>query len=1016
MTGPFSRLRSLSLETALVVATALGLSLFVWKRAFVHEPHLFPLKLPKAIWIQVPGGGSANGYFRKELFVPLRVKDAWMRVAAADSGYLLLVNGREVGKQEQPQRNVAGVFDLGPYLSVGKNVIALRVRAATFDRPAMAAVEGGYRDAEGRTTTFWSDDTWTATSHYESQANFTIPWTDPRFLPPLPESRAEAVKAPPRSAPLLVVAHPDLYEWPTPSTFMAFKEPGSTSAVFSREFEVSPQPPEGAWLRVVAPREAYAVALNGITLFGRSAASGPPELHDITPYLLPGRNAIDVRVMTAESSPELALDLVLAQGDRTQIALSSGSSWRVRGAMGAWNDFGRATGPSTEPAVNGGDTYWPLPRLAKTLVSDPLPNPHLLKRLESGGLLVLGMLVIAFLDWMVMGRLLRAFHPDLDPSGALRADALLRLPVLVLLGLVYLLKYDIRFDPAYPFRWRWILASLLVLLLLRLCLVVALRFRGAGEAPAPEPRAAMGPVKAALVIACLAALVTVGESYRVHKALVKSLDHDELSMVFAAEAIPKWGYPLREIGPTIKPLTTYELLPWPMAASMTIFGKTPFAFRVPAMVFAALTTLLVFFIGFRIWGPGTGLLAATLHTFSPFGIYWGSDAFHPQQAQFFALLTSYQFFRALGGPTPADFKARPAYYTALAFGCTYLSWEGTGLLLPAMFVALLVRYGKDWRWVKNPHLWGCTLLCGTLIATQLGRRSLLTFTYSTVGNSLANSSVCLAFKRIIFDPWFYAHNFYFPGHHIALTLVLLAGLPIVFKDQGLRYYVTILVSLTLLLQEFVLPESVRYSFFLQPFLLLSASAIITTTVSLLKERASLGFPLRAATAVFAAGAAAFVLLSTNDFVLKPYRIGYYPYWVAPDVTPEWGGLDYAGASAVIREHKIPDDYVLALMPHTLFYYAGVHADGYPQSYTNRLLFYDLDPKVPHYMDRYGGSRVLRNAHELAEALAKHHRAWILATPEYALGNSNDKECLDFLAANARVVYESYGVLVYFWQH
>ena len=49
---------------------------------------------------------------------------------SADSRYVLWVNGHEVGRgpaRSQPYRQRYGSYDLAPYLSVGRNVIAVLV-------------------------------------------------------------------------------------------------------------------------------------------------------------------------------------------------------------------------------------------------------------------------------------------------------------------------------------------------------------------------------------------------------------------------------------------------------------------------------------------------------------------------------------------------------------------------------------------------------------------------------------------------------------------------------------------------------------------------------------------------------------------------------------------------------------------------------------------------------------------------------------------------------------------------
>jgi alpha-L-rhamnosidase len=95
------------------------------------------------------GGGAAREFsrsmFRKAFDLQVVPSEALARITA-DSRYVLWVNGREVGRgpaRSQPYRQRYDGYDLAPFLSAGRNVIAVLVtyygRAMSFWQPAPAA-------------------------------------------------------------------------------------------------------------------------------------------------------------------------------------------------------------------------------------------------------------------------------------------------------------------------------------------------------------------------------------------------------------------------------------------------------------------------------------------------------------------------------------------------------------------------------------------------------------------------------------------------------------------------------------------------------------------------------------------------------------------------------------------------------------------------------------------------------------------------------------------------------------
>ena len=79
------------------------------------------------------------------------------------------------------------------------------------------------------------------------------------------------------------------------------------------------------------------------------------------------------------------------------------------------------------------------------------------------------------------------------------------------------------------------------------------------------------------------------------------------------------------------------------------------------------------------------------------------------------MLTMWLFYEAI--------RVRPlrrGYLTAasVAFCLTYLSWEGTGFLLPAFFIALIVVHPGEWWWLKEFHLYRCLFFMAVLVVAQ----------------------------------------------------------------------------------------------------------------------------------------------------------------------------------------------------------------------------------------------------------------------------------------------------------
>ena len=321
----------------------------------------------------------------------------------------------------------------------------------------------------------------------------------------------------------------------------------------------------------------------------------------------------------------------------------------------------------------------------------------------------------------------------------------------------------------------------------------------------------------------LIGLIAAGAFFRLRNLDTQSLYHDEVHMVTYVQGLLEKGYPHKMIGPIERPLATYELAPYPIALSVLLFGLSDYALRLPAAVFGILTILLIYFVGQQVFDRRVGLLAAAVYTFCPQAVIWAQYLWHPQQTQFFALLTSYLFYRAIRC-TPIS--PRYLYPSAAAFIATYLSWEGSGFLLPALGLGVAVVQGKDLSWLRNKHLWIAVSLVSLAVALELIRRLLLQIQYLVIGSGLSDVSMpTLYFLDPMYDPMFYIKNLFWLENNVILTLLALGMLPLLWRQSGFAYYCTLLFSVILLMTTTLSNAAIRYAYYLQPFLILSASSV-----------------------------------------------------------------------------------------------------------------------------------------------------------------------------------------------
>lgn len=511
-------------------------------------------------------------------------------------------------------------------------------------------------------------------------------------------------------------------------------------------------------------------------------------------------------------------------------------------------------------------------------------------------------------------------------------------------------------------------------------------------------------------------VITIGAVIRLLSLDDFSLTLDETTLVQFALGVLERGYPHIYVGTMEVPLATYELVPYPMALSIYFLGVNDFAARLPAALFGIGTSILIYLTALRWFNWRVAIVAVTLYALSPWAIFWGSNCFHPAQAQFFALLAIIQIRTLLS----ADEKPLRTYYLAvLAFVAAFLSWEGIGFLLPVMFVVgIIVNWGQ-WRWILNRHLWLAMLLIAVVVVLQGTRRVLLQEAYLMVGSGKSEVSLPqLVFTMPGYEPWFYINNFFLIESHLVLTLLFVLGFLTLAKNWNMKFVYATVITGVFFMTNFLAFNSAHYVFWLLPIFLIAASAAVVSLSQTLTSHAnnaglSSARPVSAFISVILISSA---LIFSNSYVVKPYEL--FDTWQDPervDVRRGLAGVDYRGLVYAFKREYQPGDVVITMASYPMdIYGAGTHGDYFLQSVTAQKVIYDPGNSGPYYVDKYSGIPVLRSQQELEDLLHRHKRVWLLAAPYGIFRIMQNRELLEYINTNMKVRAESYDGILYLW--
>lgn len=512
------------------------------------------------------------------------------------------------------------------------------------------------------------------------------------------------------------------------------------------------------------------------------------------------------------------------------------------------------------------------------------------------------------------------------------------------------------------------------------------------------------------------ALLLLCAIFRLSGLDLRPLSIDESTIVSFIEGVVTKGYPYVIVSTMEVPLATYELIPYFLTIPSLFVGEvTEVTVRLPSVLFSLGTMALIFMISLRQFDLKSAVIACVIYSLSTWAIYWGQNAFHPAPTQFFTLLTVHLIDRLLRQKSPTLLSSLLVW---VCFTATYLSWEGSGFLLPVAAVIVLYIKRDDLNWIWNPNLIVMYLLVILTLVVQGVRRIFLQEPHLMLGSGKGDVSLPqLGFLNDSWNPMFYMINFFGMETHLLLGVVFLLGFYYFIRIQQLRIYYLFFVLTIVFLSNFLLFYNAHYLYFIYPFFIISVGVIISRALSdayrvLSKDSSNITMGLGIFTGAFFLVT---ILASVNSEYLQAYSVGNKGYLgVRLDYRNDLAQPDYRSVSIALKDGLRPGDVVISMAPMPTRLYSGVTADYFLQTITDRKIVYDNNLNSPFYRDKFIGSVVLRNFSELKDVLASNKRVWFVASPYQSMPGVIDAETVSFIDGNFRVIKESYDARLYLW--
>lgn len=282
----------------------------------------YSLRWDNAQWVG-PAEHGAVAYYRKSIVLDWLPARATLWLAAPD-GFEVSVNGNQVGLEHFISINTAGIYDIGPYLTVGANQIAVKVTRGTYGGSPLLLLQAEIVSRTGEKLILLSDQTWRMNTRQEYQRRRTVAWTSVAF----DDSGWGHAKlqVPEQDRPIRRLATPlEVFTLMPRGVRIWRQNDGKRNATFVRHFDWRSGRLDQAWLGVSSTGD-YLVTVNNVALAPREASGKYMDVFDIGPYVQSGTNVVTIQVSNLAHESHLLVSGLAGAADEW-VDFSSDEHW-----------------------------------------------------------------------------------------------------------------------------------------------------------------------------------------------------------------------------------------------------------------------------------------------------------------------------------------------------------------------------------------------------------------------------------------------------------------------------------------------------------------------------------------------------------------------------------------------------------------------------------------------------------------------------------------------------------------
>lgn len=955
------------------------------------QKHFIP-NWENANWI-TPQTESTSGYFRYSLILQEPVIHANITLSATEE-FVLTVNEKIIKRKKLLLNNISGIFDISKHLQPGKNVIAINVTRHTKGTIPAIIAKINWQDSSNNTKSVYTNENWISNYINENNPNHLLSWSDINYNDlNWEKSRKLLFSSMDTSYP--VNTAPSIYKlFPTGQWISG--DTVSNYTIFNRKLYLDTNQVNSAWLGVSANGD-YSLSINNVLVTTEESSLRRMDLINITPFISRGNNVINIKVVTNTSIPKLLASGVVLLDD-SNLFFSSDRKWSIV-KINKDDNFLNTTSliPSNTPALN----------------SLEISTPDEISIINANRISIYSgiILLITLMFYYYFIRYNSCSNKNLNISALIPAYLSPYINISLLFISLILIKNSYPVFESYNFILYSLVIALFTLFFYKSIIIFELSKTEKITNITKNTINLFSNEKVCFLTIIL--IASLAFSLRIWTLGDQSFFQDESTILQFTHGLIEKGYPFlyRDIDERL--MVTYELMPYMIAASITLFGDSEFAARLPSVFFSMGTLALIIYISQRWYNQKVALLAALLYAITPWAIFWAQNCFYPAQIQFFALASTYFFIKLLKSDNE---KVRDWYLLALFFCCTYLTWEGSGLLL--LVYGFMWLPSNRWDWFKNTHFWLTMIIVGSVVFTQLYLRTMQSDPFLLIGSGKANiTTPQLAFTLPDFDPFYYLDNIFLSEQYLLLSCFFVIGFIFFLTERNFKqpYFFVLLTIATYTL--FLPVTAIRYVYFVLPFFLTGISA---TTIKIFEISFSGNISLFTVNSInkFTQYIVIILLfLSAGSYFFKPGELSKDEMNIptAWEIRNDIQSTDYRGIINELEKRYRTEDIVITRAPFLLDEYSEIKGNFSIQSLLTTLVVYGIRDNDPFYRDKWKGNPVLRNIQELEDILYRNKRVWLLAAPTGTFLKSLDTKVLEFIDQNFILKAETDHAKLYLWE-